>query len=354
MVVGWWVSGEGVFVATVADWTTPGVFPVADGVYRIPLPMPDDGLRAVNVYAIEDDVGLVLVDAGWAVPAARSALDAALAALGCDIAGIRRFLVTHVHQDHYAQAIQVRRETGVPVALGVGDRASLEYLVAGTNDPYAAPLAQLRSAGAGMLAEQVAELASRSAQPEIDWQLPDEWLAGEREVALAGRSLRALPTPGHTAGHYVFRDPVAGLLFAGDHVLPGITPSVGFEAVAAHRPLGRYLESLRAVRALPDAVLLPAHGPAGGSVHQRIDELLAHHDERLAEIGAAVAAGAGTAYQVAQSLPWTRRRRKLDDLAPYHRMLAVNETALHLELLAERGLVALRLNHGVVTYRPVH
>ena len=34
------------------DWTTPGIFEVAAGVYRLPLPLPNDGLRAVNVYVI--------------------------------------------------------------------------------------------------------------------------------------------------------------------------------------------------------------------------------------------------------------------------------------------------------------
>jgi hypothetical protein len=33
------------------DWTEPGLFTVAPGVHRIPLPLPNDGLRAVNVYA---------------------------------------------------------------------------------------------------------------------------------------------------------------------------------------------------------------------------------------------------------------------------------------------------------------
>ena len=33
-------------------WTEPGTFEVAPGVYRIPLPLPNDGLRAVNVYAL--------------------------------------------------------------------------------------------------------------------------------------------------------------------------------------------------------------------------------------------------------------------------------------------------------------
>ena len=50
--------------ASTADWAEPGTYPVAPGVHRVPLPLPTDGLRAVNVYVIEDDGGLVLIDSG--------------------------------------------------------------------------------------------------------------------------------------------------------------------------------------------------------------------------------------------------------------------------------------------------
>ena len=55
------------------DWTRPGVFRCAPDVYRIPLPLPNDGLRAVNVYAVADGAGWTLIDSGWSlsgVPAA--------------------------------------------------------------------------------------------------------------------------------------------------------------------------------------------------------------------------------------------------------------------------------------------
>jgi glyoxylase-like metal-dependent hydrolase (beta-lactamase superfamily II) len=49
-------------------------------------------------------------------------------------------------------------------------------------------------------------------------------------------------------------------MFAGDHVLPRITPSIGFEQNAAGLPLRDYLDSLKLVRDLPDRRLLPAQG----------------------------------------------------------------------------------------------
>src|SRR5919201_5197640 len=87
------------------DWAEPGVYPVVPGIHRIPLPLPTDGLRAVNVYAIEDGDGLVPIDSGWALARSQQALAGALATLGCGLADVRHFLVTHVHRDHYTQAI---------------------------------------------------------------------------------------------------------------------------------------------------------------------------------------------------------------------------------------------------------
>ena len=95
------------------------------------------------------------------------------------------------------------------------------------------------------------------------------------------------------------------MLFAGDHVLPHITPSIGFEPAARPGALTRFLTSLAALRAEPDRLLLPAHGPVAPSVHARIDELVAHHDKRLDEIAAAVVAGGSTAAR-------GRRRHPLD------------------------------------------
>jgi glyoxylase-like metal-dependent hydrolase (beta-lactamase superfamily II) len=159
-----------------------------------------------------------------------------------------------------------------------------------------------------------------------------------------------VPTPGHTAGHFVFADEEAGVLFAGDHVLPTITPSVGFELVYVDDPLGDFLGSLQRVRQLPDLALLPAHGPVGMSSHARVDELLAHHDHRLGQCRDAVAAGAATAYDVARRLTWTRHERHLDELDVFNAALASMETMAHLDLLARRGVLRREVTDGTAAY----
>ena len=330
-------------------WTEPGTFQVAPGVHRVPLPLPNDGLRAVNVYVLETPSGLVLIDAGRAIPESRALLEAALMRLDACLSDVERFLVTHVHRDHYTQAVTIRREFGTHIGLGAGERPTLEAVLQPGVSPLAVHVAQLRVLGAPSVAAELHELAKDVETDETHWALPDEWLS-PGPVAVGGRTLDAVATPGHTAGHLVFHDVAGALLFAGDHVLPTITPSIGFESVLQADPLGAFLQSLASVRTRPDALLLPAHGPVAPSVHARVDELLAFHEARLAATAAAVHAGASTPYEVAQRLGWTRRLKSLSELDVFNTMLATLETGAHLALLAAQGHLARSSVDGVDHY----
>jgi glyoxylase-like metal-dependent hydrolase (beta-lactamase superfamily II) len=226
----------------------------------------------------------------------------------------------------------------MPVSLGAGERASIAAITGRVNR-FAAQVALLRAAGAAELAGRIGDIDSEVDPAAEAFEEPDEWLdAGS--VRVGDRMLRVVPTPGHTSGHLVFADAGAGLLFAGDHVLPHITPSIGFEAAPSPTALSDFLGSLATVSALPDLTLLPAHGPHGGSTHDRARELVTHHDERLAETTAAVAGlGPATAAAVAGALGWTRRRRSFASLDPFNQMLAVTETVAHLQLLVQTGVL---------------
>ncbi|MFD9704594.1 MBL fold metallo-hydrolase [Lentzea sp. NPDC059081] len=327
-------------------WSEPGAFEVAPGVHRIPLPLPNDGLRAVNVYAVEDGDGLVMVDSGWALDEAKDQLEAALGTLGKGFEDIRRFLVTHVHRDHFTMAVSLRRLFGTKVGLGLGEQPSLRHLMRAQEDGN---VADLRKWGASELAElwiKVMHHGDRGAAALRDYEEPDEWL--ERGVLdLEHRKLEIVPTPGHTRGHVVFVDHGAKVLFSGDHVLPHITPSIGFEPLRPELPLGDYLSSLRLTRELPDLKLLPAHGPVTDSSHARVDELLDFHEQRLEEIHRAVS---GTAFETARKIGWTRRQRRFDDLDMFNQVLAVGETAAHLDVLVERGELTRTAPAGVLEY----
>ncbi|MFC5746774.1 MBL fold metallo-hydrolase [Actinomadura rugatobispora] len=336
-----------------ADWTEPGAHPVAPGVHRIPLKLPIDSLHSVNVYVIEDPDGLVVVDSGWPLPDSRAALSAGLRTLGHRLEDVAQFLVTHAHWDHYGQALALREAFGARVRIGRGESLSIEAMVAARGRPHLSQARLLRGCGAPALADEVEAMDGDGGEGVVLDTAPDAWLDDGERVALGRRGLDVFATPGHTRGHVVLRDAAAGLLFAGDHVLPHISPSIGLESAPEPKPLRSYLESLRVVRDMPDTLLLPAHGQVTGSVHTRIDELIEHHRERLDIAAAQVRSGHSTAFEVARAMPWTRRQRKLDDLDVFSRMLAVLEIDAHLDVLVDQGVLDSQVSDGGVrSYAP--
>ena len=322
-------------------WAEPRVEDLGGGLYRIPLPLPGDALTAVNVYAMIGDDGVDLIDAGMALVQARERLTEALGQLGFGLPDIRNFFITHIHQDHYTLAVELRTTLRGQITLGEAERANMDAIRdVSAGRAEVGFIEMLDAMGAADLAQQVRALLAphlADPQPKLQWSDPDRWLPDGAVIDLPGRTLRAIHTPGHTTGHVVFHDQAAGLLFAGDHVLPHITPSIGFQPVITRSSLVQYLASLRLMLALPDTRLLPAHGPVQPSTHARVHELLEHHETRLAQTLEAATSGPVTAFEAAAALPWTRRQRKLTELDIMNQLLATGETAAHLEVLVVRG-----------------
>lgn len=336
-------------------WAEGGPEDLGDGLYRIPLPLPGDALRAVNVYAIAGPDGVDLIDSGMALVQAREKLTASLGQLGLALGDIRNFFITHVHQDHYTLAVELRTTLAGKVSLGAGERVNLEAIrtaLAGHKDPGF--IEMLYAMGAGRIADRAKEhfgAAVGDLAGGLAWADPDEWLTDGSLLDLGPRTLRAIHTPGHTSGHVVFHDEASSQLFAGDHVLPHITPSIGFQPSITRLALRDFLSSLQLMLKLPDSRLLPAHGPVGDSTHARVNELLEHHETRLAQTLDAASGGPVTAFQAAGAISWTRRQRKFTELDPMSQILAIGETAAHLEVLVLRGRLARHMSaDGIETY----
>jgi glyoxylase-like metal-dependent hydrolase (beta-lactamase superfamily II) len=163
-----------------------------------------------------------------------------------------------------------------------------------------------------------------------------------------GWRLRAVHTPGHTPGHLCFVDELSQRLFSGDHILPRITPNISLYAVEGARPLADYLESLAKVRDLDVDEIMPAHEWRFRGLAQRADDIAAHHERRLAELLAAIAANPdATSWDLAGHLTWSR---SWDQYSGRMRISAVTETAAHVIELVRRGLIS-SSGGDVPTYR---
>ena len=142
---------------------------------------------------------------------------------------------------------------------------------------------------------------------------------------------------GHAPEHISLHCPALGVLISGDMVLPRISTNVGVhENEPEGDPLRRYLDSIERMRALPaDSLVLPSHGRPFKGLHTRIDQLQAHHEERLAEVMQACAEGPQTAADLLMVL----FKRKLD----LHQMtFAMGESIAHLHALWHAGRLVRR------------
>jgi glyoxylase-like metal-dependent hydrolase (beta-lactamase superfamily II) len=320
----------------------------AAGVHRVVLPVPGGGVDSVNVYILTTDAGPLLIDSGWHSDEALQRLETGLGELGYELGDVATFLISHVHRDHYEVAMRLRRRFGARVFFGLGEAPSLEILAARPSPDELPMRRRMALADAVALWEQMQALRRRAA---VSWELPDEWLDAPQTIEVGERRLQVIATPGHTQGHVVFADVEDGLLFSGDHILPRITPSIGFETAPVDHALDDFLASLLLIRSMAEMRLLPAHGPVSPSTHGRIDELLAHHEERLTATVQVVLDGARTAMEAAARLPWNRHRATFEEMDTFNQLLAVNETMAHLDLLFRRGALARHVEDGVHHYQ---
>ncbi|MFI7443743.1 MBL fold metallo-hydrolase [Nonomuraea indica] len=318
----------------------PEVERVRPGLWSIPVPIPVNPLRYVLVYALELPDGVAIVDAGWNTDEAYDALAAGLGVAGYALTDVKGVLVTHIHPDHYGLAGRVREVSGAWIALHPADAALVHDRYDDDAIDSLVHRERILLGRAGVPAETLDELAGASMMIRhlVATAKPDRLVEDGDRLDLPGWDLRALWTPGHSPGHLCFVSPSRRLLFSGDHVLAKITPIVAVHPQSRPNPLADYLDSLAVVGKLDVEEVLPAHEYRFADLAGRVGHVTAHHEERLAEIEAAVAAaGDGvTCWDVATRLTWSRA---WETFPPFMRRAATNETLAHLVWLADRGRV---------------
>jgi glyoxylase-like metal-dependent hydrolase (beta-lactamase superfamily II) len=328
------------------DGVLPAVERVRDGVWSIPVPIPDNPMRYVLVYALECRDGVALIDAGWDDDRSWRALTDGLDTAGFAMSDVRAVLVTHFHADHLGLAGRVREASGAWVALHALD--ARERPPEGQETRIAAEMRR-HLVGHGVPATTARTIVRAMPIERFARQpRPDVLLEDAETVRLPGLDLTVVWTPGHSPGHSCFYDADRQLLFSGDHILPRITPQIAVMRQDEGDPLATFLASLDRLERYTVDEVLPAHEYRFRGLEGRLADIAKHHTHRLAELFAAVRAAPGsTAWQLCSALSWSRPWAAFDLL---NKRFALAETLAHLTLLRSRGEVRTAVAEGTARW----
>jgi glyoxylase-like metal-dependent hydrolase (beta-lactamase superfamily II) len=318
----------------------PPVEKVTGGVWSVPVVVPDNPIGWTQVYVLESSAGPYLVDTGWNAPQAWDGLLAGLVECGTSVAEVQGILITHHHPDHLGLAGRVRGASGCWVGMHDADTFLVERhreLLADDPEVLHADTRRLLEEADATRCEidEIVGAAQALAMPLPP--LPDRHV-GTETLQLGDRVVRAIHTPGHTPGHLCLYLEDVDLLLTGDHLLSTITSHVGvygFEDASAD-PLGDYLSSLRLLQDHEPVEILPAHRGRFHGVRDRVEELVTHHEERLAELKEALAEGPLTPWQLCHAMTWNRSWEEIPTLM---RRAALAEVLAHVRHLETEGLV---------------
>jgi len=351
---------------------------VAPGVLRMQLPISMPGLGHVNMYALEDERGLAIVDPGLPGPSSWKAITERLASAGMKVRDVHSVIITHSHPDHFGGVGKLAEEAGGADVIthsafrswwaphtheDAGDSHVVHDVHPDDLPPPRDPADAPRTPWGGGATPwgsksnfkppfkqrlQYRVMSSKLGRGQIQKRMtppdPTVRLKHGDVIKLARREWFAVHTPGHTLDHLCLHDPEGGILLTGDHVLPTITPHIS-GLNSGRDPLGLFFESLDKVAAL-DGVqhVLPAHGHPFTDLARRTEAIKEHHRERLAKLEA-----------VATEMP--NRRGTVEDFS-HHLFrkerwgaMAESETYAHLEHLRLAGRAERHDEAGVLIYQ---
>ena len=332
---------------------------IIENITRIKIDVPYN-VKFVSLYLFEVNGKKILIDSGLNMGNWDESFFSSLDQLGISINDIDYCVITHIHTDHIG-LIKKLKERNPKLNLLMHDltHRMLQWQKNEANSKefvnQAKEVADLMIKYGISKAQGKRVLQFFTFWPKfIEYQKPDQIIHDGDSIL---EDLQVIWTPGHSFGHICIFDRKKKYLFSGDHILSRITPHIGIYVVSPvikkeyekyhfDNILAHYLKSLEKIDKLSPNIIFPAHQEIIFNPHERIQQIKAHHEQRLQEILNAIKKEPLTPYRISQ----IHFGEDLDDMNSY---LALSEVLSHLIYLEYERKVVKFEKDGLIYYEPI-
>lgn len=323
---------------------------VAPGVYwlRMPLPM---SLNHINLYLLEGNHGWTIIDTGIRGEDTRDHWHTIFE--NC-LGGkpVNQVICTHMHPDHTGQAGFLTDRWHAPLLMSYSEYYQTRVMNNMMRDGGSWQMGEYfeRAGVSPDFLEQMAEMRSSFAPQPEDLPLPSSFtrLSDGEHIQIGGNTWDIITGNGHSPEHVCLYSRKLGVLISGDQILPVITSNV---SVSPTEPFGNpmvgWLESHEKFKAaLPnDVLVLPAHNEPFYGLHERLQELIDHHEDRMLILEENCIEP-----KIAVDLLPLLFKRKLEGPSMF---MGLGECIAHLHCLMTRGRIERTLDDNRYYYRSI-
>lgn len=321
---------------------------VANNVYwlRMPLPM---SLNHINLYIIRDPDGWIVIDTGIRGQETRD-IWLKIFERYLDNLPVKQIICTHMHPDHTGQAGFLHQHWQAPLLMSYSEYYQARVMVSQMqgNDHWQMSEHYLRNGIEESFLNEMRDARSNfTPQPE-DHPIPASFvrLEDEQELEMGGTTWRVVTGTGHSPEHVCLYSAGIRVLISGDQVLPIITSNVSVHPTEPQaNPMQGWLNSHEKLKKLlpSDLLVLPAHNLPFYGLHERLDQLIEHHEERMLIIEQACQ----SPQKGADLLPLLFNRQ----LEGMTKLMALGECVAHIHCLISRDRISQTFDGKHYIYR---